>query len=124
MATLLKALDLSPADIRDWGLPLARKASPRTQRMQLVSEAMRPAATTEAWRDLASLPAEALAGLSRYDCAGAQEEALTIALLLRRKLETPGQPRRSSPPIANLLAASRPNCAAGASRSTIRRVCR
>ena len=29
-------------------------------------------------------------GLSRYDCAGAHEEALTIALLLRRKLETPG----------------------------------
>lgn len=87
MATLLKALDLSPADIRDWDLPLARKVSPR---MQLVSEAMRPAATTEAWRDLASLPAKALAGLSRYDCAGAHEEALTIALLLRRKLETPG----------------------------------
>ena len=36
------------------------------------------------------LPAETLAGLSRYDCAGAHEEALTIALLLRRKLETPG----------------------------------
>jgi ATP-dependent helicase/nuclease subunit B len=28
--------------------------------------------------------------LSRYDCASAQEEAVTIALLLRRKLETPG----------------------------------
>ena len=35
-------------------------------------------------------PADALAGLRRHDCAGAQEEALTIALLLRRKLETPG----------------------------------
>jgi ATP-dependent helicase/nuclease subunit B len=90
MAILLKALDLRPADIRDWGLPLARRASPRAQRVQLVTEAMRPAPTTEAWRDLASLPAETLAGLSRYDCAGAHEEALTIALLLRRKLETPG----------------------------------
>jgi ATP-dependent helicase/nuclease subunit B len=90
MATLLKAFDLSPADIRDWDLPLARRASPRAQRMQLVSEAMRPAAMTDAWRDLAPLPAETLAGLSRHDCAGAHEEALTIALLLRRKLETPG----------------------------------
>ncbi len=58
--------------------------------MQLVSEAMRPAATTDAWRDLPPCSAETLAGLSRYDCAGAHEEALTIALLLRRKLETPG----------------------------------
>ncbi len=35
-------------------------------------------------------PADALAGLSRYECAGAHEEGLAIALLLRRKLETPG----------------------------------
>ena len=71
--------------------------------MQLVAEAMRPAVTTDAWRALPPLPAETLAGLSRYDCAGAHEEALTIALLLRRKLETPGAPRsrtrsRTSPP--------------------------
>ncbi len=39
---------------------------------------------------MTALPVETLAGLSRYDCAGAHEEALTIALLLRRKLETPG----------------------------------
>ena len=91
MATLLKDLDLAPADIRDWGLPLAQEASPRVQRMRLLSEAMRPAATTDAWRDLAPLPAaETLAGFSRYDCAGSHEEALTIALLLRRNLETPG----------------------------------
>ncbi len=64
--------------------------APAHRRLRLVGEAMRPAATTDAWRDLAPLPAEALAGLSRYDCAGAHEEALTIALLLRRKLETPG----------------------------------
>src|SRR5271170_3302043 len=90
MATLLKDLDLTPADIRDWGVPLAQEASPGTKRMRLLSEAMRPAATTDAWRDLAPLPAETLVGFSRYDCAGSHEEALTIALLLRRNLETPG----------------------------------
>src|SRR5271167_851070 len=72
MATLLKALDVAPANIRDWDVRLApQKGSPRGQRMQLVSEAMRPAATTDAWRDLAPLPAETLARLARYDCAGA-----------------------------------------------------
>ena len=37
-----------------------------------------------------ALRADTLDGLSRYDCASPQEEAVTIALLLRRKLETPG----------------------------------
>src|SRR5262249_53669279 len=39
---------------------------------------------------LPALPADTLDGLSRYDCASAQQEAVRIALLLRRKLETPG----------------------------------
>jgi ATP-dependent helicase/nuclease subunit B len=93
MATLLKALDLAPADIRNWDSGSARPALTAalgSRRVRLVGEAMRPAATTDAWRELAALPAETLAGVSRYDCAGAHEEALTIALLLRRKLETPG----------------------------------
>jgi ATP-dependent helicase/nuclease subunit B len=120
MAALLKALGLGPRDVRDWpaGDALARLPSDhshpdpparagegmgvgrvgeggapgplRTRRMRLIGQAMRPAATTDAWRDLGPLPADTLAGLSRYDCAGAHEEALTVALLLRRKLETPG----------------------------------
>src|SRR5712692_9508054 len=44
---------------------------------------------TDAWRDLAPEPADALRGLARYDCASPQDEAATIALLLRRALETP-----------------------------------
>jgi ATP-dependent helicase/nuclease subunit B len=93
LASLLRAFELTPADIPDWPEDNAhsgREAAPPARRQWLVSEAMRPAATTDAWRDLPPLPADALAGLSRYDCAGAHQEALTIALLLRRKLETPG----------------------------------
>src|SRR5205823_245316 len=41
-------------------------------------------------RRLPAQRADTLDGLSRYDCASAQEEAVTIALLLRRKLEKPG----------------------------------
>ncbi|MFL5269244.1 MAG: double-strand break repair protein AddB, partial [Stellaceae bacterium] len=113
MARLLKALGLDRADIDDWppksvasavsrgfealaDLPLFAAASnntdkgPRGQRIRVVGEALRPAATTDAWRRIPPYPAAALEGLSRYDCASAQEEAVTIALLLRRKLETAG----------------------------------
>jgi ATP-dependent helicase/nuclease subunit B len=54
---------------------------------------MRPAAISELWRGLRSRSAElapALQGLARIDCAGPQEEAGTIALLLRERLEQPG----------------------------------
>jgi ATP-dependent helicase/nuclease subunit B len=63
---------------------------PRTRRIRLVGEALRPAGTTDAWRRLSPEPADTLDGLSRFDCVSAQQEAVTIALLLRRKLETPG----------------------------------
>jgi ATP-dependent helicase/nuclease subunit B len=59
------------------------------RRVRLIAEALRPAVTTDAWRRLPTQPADTLDGLTRYDCASAQEEAVIIALLLRRKLETP-----------------------------------
>jgi ATP-dependent helicase/nuclease subunit B len=91
MALLLGALDVAPGDVRGWRTgQKTGPQTPRAHRMRLVAEAMRPAATTDAWRGLAPAPAETLAGLSRYDCGGADEEALAVALLLRRKLETPG----------------------------------
>ncbi len=120
MAGLLRSLDLTPAEVRDWppsrpdsipargfeglfDLPLfatvsrgARELAERdsegtiARRVRLIAEAMRPAVTTDAWRRLPAERADTLDRLSRYDCVSAQEEAVTIALLLRRKLETPG----------------------------------
>ena len=136
MAGLLKALDLTPANVGDWppapspaptrdfdelsDLPLfARIASAnaalthpalrvgrtlsrtaeegpeggegvRKRRVRLIAEALRPAATTDAWRRLPPQPTDTLDGVSRFDCVSVHEEAVTIALLLRRKLETPG----------------------------------
>ena len=87
LARLLGRLDLKPDDVRLWRPAVANA---RAARLRLASEALRPANLTDAWRDLAPAPAEALAGLSRYDCVGSQQEAATIALLLRRKLEEPG----------------------------------
>jgi ATP-dependent helicase/nuclease subunit B len=84
---LLRALNLTADDVRDW---IPGPAGERSARLHLVSEALRPANVTDAWRNLGPEPPEALAGLSRYDCGSPQQEAVTIALLLRRKLEEPG----------------------------------
>jgi ATP-dependent helicase/nuclease subunit B len=90
MALLLGALEIAPEDVREWKLS-GQTAPPsgRAPRLRLVAQALRPAAMTDAWRDLAPEPADSLAGLTRYDCASPQDEAVTIALLLRRALETP-----------------------------------
>ena len=87
LARLLDRLELAPDDVREWQ---PETPSARGGRLHLVSEALRPANLTDAWRNLRPEPETALAGLSRYDCASPQQEALTIALLLRRKLEEPG----------------------------------
>jgi ATP-dependent helicase/nuclease subunit B len=59
-------------------------AGPRTR---LVSEAMRPAAATDRWRNLGGLPPAAVNGLSRIDCPGPREEAEVIALVMRESLD-------------------------------------
>jgi ATP-dependent helicase/nuclease subunit B len=87
LAGLLEVLGLKADDVRDWE---AEAPSGRGPRLRLVSEALLPANLTDGWRDLRPESADALAGISRYDCLGPQHEALTIALLLRRQLEEPG----------------------------------
>ena len=58
----------------------------------LLTEAMRPAETTEAWRRTeGTIPEAAIDGLERIDCPGPMEEAGVIALRLRHALETPGK---------------------------------
>lgn len=90
MALLLRDLDIAPEEVVDWPAGVGRGARrPREERLRLVREALRPAALTDEWRDLPPASQHALAGVSRYDCASPQEEATTIALLLRRALETP-----------------------------------
>jgi len=120
LALLLRALGVAPTEVRDWppcpdplpasgardgqelhdcaNLPLfaaavktGRLLSARARRLRLVGEALRPAATTDAWHRLPPQAADTFDGVSRFDCASAQQEAVTIALLLRRKLETPGE---------------------------------
>ncbi len=87
LALLLKRLEADAALVADWPAPgLAHGPSGRRR---LVAEALRPAVESHRWRELAGIDQAALQGLMRLDCAGPQEEAAAIALLLRQALETP-----------------------------------
>ena len=83
LTRLLGRLDLAAEQVPDW--PGCRE-SPRAR---IISEAMRPAATTETWRSLTALVP--LTGVSRLDCPSPREEAGAIALMLRQALETEGR---------------------------------
>lgn len=92
LSCLLKALGARREDIRPWeGAHASRPRAGAAARTRLIAEALRPAATTEAWRDLADIDEAALAGVTRIDCPGPREEAGAIALMLREALETPGR---------------------------------
>lgn len=61
-------------------------------RSLLATEMMRPAGTTDNWRNLQKNPERlipALSGLQRIDCATAEDEAQLIALMLRQVQHTP-----------------------------------
>jgi len=64
----------------------------REKRERQVSEALRPAASTDRWQQLAGAGAPAaLEGLSVIEAANAEEEALAIAIALREAVEAPGK---------------------------------
>lgn len=85
---LLDKMGIARRDVRIFGQTAAPE---RNARLRLITEAMRPAATTDAWRTADKFSREALTGVKRIDCLSVQEEALTIALILREALETPGK---------------------------------
>lgn len=64
-----------------------------TARRRLLSEAMRPASATDAWRDVVTESRTQLIeghlGLLRIDAQQPREEAIAIAAILRETLETP-----------------------------------
>ena len=75
---LLKALGRERRDVADW------PGGAGSARHLLITELMRPAETTEEWvRPLAS----SLEHVTRADCATPHQEALVIALALRRILQ-------------------------------------
>lgn len=84
---LLDRLRRRPAEVRPWPV-----GAPNRPRARLIAEAMRPSATTDAWRHLDLPDAEAaLEGLSLIEAPGPREEAGAIAVLLREALEAEGR---------------------------------
>jgi len=88
---LLARMGLSRAEVADWPAPPACGPEDRAHpaREVLISETLRPAATTHRWRALPALDAWALRNVERLDCPSPREEALAIALIMRNALETP-----------------------------------
>jgi len=88
LATLLDRLEQERETVLPW---FAFPAAERQGRSVLARELMRPAADSHRWRQLDRLPDDATDGLIRLDLSTPQEEAVTIALLLRERLEHPGE---------------------------------
>jgi len=86
---LLERIGIERGDVEDWPCEGIEAAHPG--RALLLAEALRPAATTDAWRRLEALPDNVTRGLNRVDCPTPREEAGAIALLMREALETPGR---------------------------------
>jgi ATP-dependent helicase/nuclease subunit B len=87
MQALLRRLRVERAAVRT----LTAVPDPRAERIALLAEALRPAATCEAWRSLPAFAAATLSGVMRLDAPGPREEAGAIALMLRQSLEQPGR---------------------------------
>jgi ATP-dependent helicase/nuclease subunit B len=87
MRELLRRMSVARKDVGDWQpLPSGNPA-----RELLLRETLRPAPTTDAWRGFAENGAEQIAdglkGLSILHAANPNEEAASIALILREALE-------------------------------------
>ena len=90
MQALLRRIGIAREEVVALGTPAAHG------RERYVSEALRPAAATDLWRQLAAsdFPVQAegaLEKLSVVEAANAGEEALAIAVALREVLEIPGK---------------------------------
>ncbi len=88
MKRLLERLDVARQAVGRFG---GATTDGRAERLALLSQAMRPAATCEAWRALPAFPAGTLDGVVRLDAPGPREEAGAIALMLRQALEIDGR---------------------------------
>jgi len=101
MASLLRELGAGRSDVAD--LPGSAPDAAANARLSFVSEALRPAATTDHWekliedgpeksdRDASANLANALPNVHLVEAPTAHDEAESIALILRSCIETPGK---------------------------------
>lgn len=61
----------------------------QTDKEKFITDSLRPAEDTDAWRTLPPYPTDTLKHVQRIDCENIEQEALSIALILRKTLEIP-----------------------------------
>ena len=85
IARFLDRLEIVPESVGVWTArsPLAGPPA----RLALIGDALLPARLTEQWRQSRAVEPEATRDFQRLECAGPQEEAQVIALVLRHSLE-------------------------------------
>ena len=98
LKTLLDFLEISREQVQDLIL------SQNEEREKLLSEIMRPAVSTDKWRDLTpkTISAKACEGLQLIDCQDIRKEAVAIALIMREVLEKPEKTAALVTPDRNL----------------------
>ncbi|MFY9288888.1 MAG: double-strand break repair protein AddB [Alphaproteobacteria bacterium] len=86
MKQLLESMKLERRDVKNWCQD--ESVSPRSR---FLNEAMRPAEVTHEWRHLktSDIPAISFEGLAKLELDTVQEEAQSIALIMRGVLQTP-----------------------------------
>lgn len=93
---LLEGLELQRTDVARWSDTDEGEDDALGVRRRVLSQVMLPAEATEGWlsfsrdKTVRGDLAKAFAGLSRIDADDPRLEALTIALIIRETLETPG----------------------------------
>lgn len=96
LKTLLKGLDVQRSDVAAWQTSASVDVG-LTARRAILSQAMLPADTTEGWLSFSQSDGvheklgAAFAGLARIEADDPRLEALTIALIMRETMETPGK---------------------------------
>jgi ATP-dependent helicase/nuclease subunit B len=89
---LLDRLGRTRTDVGEWPSSGAHEDGAGVARLRLFSEALRPAATIESWRDeRGTVGADALSGVTLIQAREPHEEAGAIAVALREVLEVPGR---------------------------------
>jgi ATP-dependent helicase/nuclease subunit B len=105
---LLSRLSMTRNDVQTWPsaqqttpihTPKTANGAPKTpfatssaaNRGRFMSEVMRPAATTQAWRELSGFDSSAVEGLTRIDCPSPREESEAVALVMREALVVEGR---------------------------------
>ena len=100
LKSLLTTLATDREDVTLW--PAGQAVANAQHRQVLVSELMRPAATSDQWRSLDHLHPDSVAGIQRIEAPTPREEAEAIALVMRWVAEDEGRTAALVTPDRNL----------------------